>query len=206
MDDRADVFERHYEEYLARLAGIDLGSVAERLGLIQDKGRVYVMFFGGRYAVSAEGITDESGRAADYPTAVILCKYILGCPPAPHPDQSWVSFKDFKAASHFTNVNFFASDTERALVKGFAGRMAELRRACGSLGGEEKALETAYDFACQFRALPRIELLLLFNDADDEFPAQGTVLFWAQAEQYLDPESLAITSATLVRKLAKTSA
>ncbi len=206
MDDRADVFEKHYEEYLARLAGVDLDSVADRLGLLKDEGQVYIMFYGERYAISASGITDESGRATDYPTAVILCQYILGCPSAPHPDQSWVSFKDFKAASHFTNVNFFASDTERALAKAFAGRLKELRRVCVALGGVEDTLDLAYDCIYQFRALPRVELLLLFNDGDDEFPAQGSVLFWAQAEQYLDPESLAMTSAALIRRLRDASA
>ena len=50
-------------------------------------------------------------------------------------------------------------------------------------------------------ALPRLSLLLLFNDADEEFAANGTVLFQKHAEHYLDPESLAMTSAFLVRLL-----
>jgi hypothetical protein len=41
-------------------------------------------------------------------------------------------------------------------------------------------------------ALPRISLLLLFNDGDEEFPAKCTVLFQRHAEYYLDPECLAI--------------
>ena len=31
-------------------------------------------------------------------------------------------------------------------------------------------MELPYDLAIQFKALPKIPLLLLFNDADDEFP------------------------------------
>jgi len=35
-------------------------------------------------------------------------------------------------------------------------------------------------------------LLLLFNDKDDEFPAQGSVLFEKRAEKFLDMECLAM--------------
>jgi hypothetical protein len=40
--------------------------------------------------------------------------------------------------------------------------------------------------------LPKIPVLLLFDDADEEFPAQCKVLFERRAEHYLDPECLAI--------------
>jgi hypothetical protein len=53
----------------------------------------------------------------------------------------------------------------------------------------------------RFEALPRVSLLLLFNDRDDEFPAGCTVLFNRQAESYLDPESLAMTGGLLSRRL-----
>jgi hypothetical protein len=57
----------------------------------------------------------------------------------------------------------------------------------------------------KFDVLPNISLLLLFNDRDDEFPAQGTVLFQKHSEFYLDPESLAMTSAVLVKRLKEVS-
>jgi len=56
----------------------------------------------------------------------------------------------------------------------------------------------------QLDALPRISLLLLYNDCDEEFPAQCTVLFQKHAEFYLDPESLVMTSAGLAKQLAQT--
>ena len=54
----------------------------------------------------------------------------------------------------------------------------------------------------KFQALPRIVLLLLFNDGDEEFPAKCTVLFERHAEHYRDPESLAMTSTWLARSPA----
>jgi hypothetical protein len=37
-----------------------------------------------------------------------------------------------------------------------------------------------------------VPLLLLFDDVDEEFPAQCKVLFERRSEHYLDPECLAI--------------
>ncbi|RLB85575.1 MAG: hypothetical protein DRH26_18175 [Deltaproteobacteria bacterium] len=42
---------------------------------------------------------------------------------------------------------------------------------------------------------------MLMNDADEDFPADCKVLFQRQGEYYLDPESLAMTSGLLARKL-----
>ena len=43
-----------------------------------------------------------------------------------------------------------------------------------------------------FDALPKIPMLLLFNDKDDEFPAQCSVLFENRAQKFLDMECLAM--------------
>ncbi len=42
-----------------------------------------------------------------------------------------------------------------------------------------------------------------FNDADDEFPAQSSVLFQRRAEKYLDPECLAIAGRLLFTYMKK---
>lgn len=203
MGETSTVFEKNVQAYRAQLAEIDFASIETRLGLGKDGGRMFVAFFNRRYFVSNEGIVDDSGNRPDYMTFVILAKYILLCPDRSHDDTEWVSFKDFKRASHFTNVNIFASDTERAVEQHFSGRLNALAGACEALGGSHGQLELAYDLSMQFAALPRISLLLLFNDGDEEFPAKCTVLFQKHAEYYLDPESLAMTGACLAKKLKR---
>jgi hypothetical protein len=125
------------------------------------------------------------------------------CPNEPYFDAEWSAFKDFKKVSHFTNVNFFKSDTEKVIESVFSGKLDDLRKACSILGGIYYEMETSYDLSTKFNAFPRISLLLLFNDSDEEFPAKGTVLFQKHVEYYLDPESLATTSAWLAKNLAK---
>ena len=53
----------------------------------------------------------------------------------------------------------------------------------------------------QFDALPKIPVLMLFNDIDEEFPAQSTVLFERRAENYLDMECLAMVGMLLFEYL-----
>lgn len=78
-----------------------------------------------------------------------------------------------------------------------------MKKACGELGGSPHEMDITYDLSIRFVALPRISLLLLFNDGDEEFPAKCTVLFQKHAEYYLDPESLAMTGACLAGKLKR---
>ncbi|MBW2642816.1 MAG: DUF3786 domain-containing protein [Deltaproteobacteria bacterium] len=197
----SDVFEKNYQEYCAQMKKIDFRSIKNELGIVHDGDRIFIPFFNNRYLVSNNGIVDESGNRPDYMIFVILAKYILLCPDKSHYDKKWVSFKDFKRASHFTNVNYFSSDTERAIEKHFSGKLNELKKACEELDGSYREMEISYDLSMQFNALPRVYLLLLFNDSDEEFPAKCTVLFQKHAEYYLDPESLAMTSACLAKNL-----
>lgn len=203
MVESSDVFEKNYQEYCAQMAKLDFGSIINELGIVLDGNRMFIPFFNNKYFVSNNGIVDESGNRPDYMTSVILAKYILLCPDQSHYDKEWVSFKDFKKVSHFTNVNYFSSDTERAIERHFSGKLNDLKRACEELYGIQHEMEISFDLSIQLKALPRISLLLLFNDGDEEFPAKCTVLFQKNAEYYLDPESLAMTGACLAKNLKR---
>jgi len=50
----------------------------------------------------------------------------------------------------------------------------------------------AFDVACMFQMLPRLPVFFRFNDRDDMFPAQTSILFRQSAEQHIDMECLAI--------------
>ncbi len=201
MTGKSEIFEKNYQGYCNEIAKVDFAAISHRLGLELDGDKLRVPFYNRDYLVSKDGFTDAAGNRPDYGICVILAKYLLLCPDRSYCDTQWVSFKDFKRISHFTNVNFFTSDTERAIDGYFSGRLDELARACGKLGGIHHEMEISYDLSMRFDALPRISLLLLFNDGDEEFPARATVLFQKHSEYYLDPESLIMTSAVLARRL-----
>jgi hypothetical protein len=134
---------------------------------------------------------------------VILAKYLLLCPDRIYEDPQWVSIKDFKKDAVFINGNFFSSDTEMAVLKHFSGNRQGLIQACEKIGGTSLDIGISYDVSMVVEVLPRISLLVLFNDRDDQFSAQCNVLFQKHAEYYLDPESLAMIGAGLARHLIR---
>jgi hypothetical protein len=195
------VFEKTFDHYLARIRQADLGPLEERLGVIVEDNDIVVPFFGKPYRVSDRDILDPSGKRPPLDICVILCKYILICPDESPAGQDWVTYKDFKESGPLTT--YFSHDVEHALAAAFSGRVGLMAQAGERLGGYGPEMNLAYDFSMRFDGLPRVPVILLFNDADDEFPAKCTVLFQRRAEQYLDAESLAMLGRNLYFVLQK---
>jgi len=195
-------FERIYRDYLAQLAAVDLRAAAEMLGGWADGEAVVMPFFERPYKVSAAGISDSSGSRPSHSVSVLLSKYLLMCPKNPPLDASWVSYKDFKDAGPFAGG--FRNNAEVPLERTFGSNPADLRRRCGALGGIPASEDFPYEVAVRLPALPKIPILLLFNGADEEFPARCAMLFERRAEKYLDMECLAITGWALSAYLLDT--
>jgi hypothetical protein len=198
---KEDVFEKTYRDYMAQVRNVDFGAIAPRLGATLENDQAIIPLFGKGYRVSQTGIADPSGKKPTFDTCVILCKYLLLCPDVKPAEKDWVSYRGFKDSGPLTV--YFANDVERAISEYFSGRLPEMEEASGKLGGYPPAVEVTYDLAVQFDALPRVPLMMLYNDADDEFPAKCSVLFERRAESYLDAECLAMLGRALFVNLKK---
>ena len=199
----SDIFEKHYADYCKKIAGLKLGPMKDILGIEVENGKATVPFLYRNYSVSGDGIEDANHERPLYSLCVVLAKYLLLCPKRLHLDTAWASVTDFKKNSHLTNINFFKSSTIQAVLKQFSGRAGALAAAGARMGGQHHDAGMSYDVSMAFEVLPRISLLLLFNDADEDFPAQCSVLFHQHSEYYLDPESLLIASAAFAEALKK---
>lgn len=195
MAEKPKIFEEHYNFYLDKISGLKLPAKAEILGARVDGKDILVTFFGKLYRISNSGITGPSGKKPPYSVCIVLFNYVLNCPHKIPEETDWMSYKDFKDAAPL--VNFFTNEVEKAVAVHFAGKLPELEKAAGKLEGKPPDLELSHDFAKQFTALPRVELLLAFNDKDEQFPAQSSVLFQRRIESFLDMESAAIVGSIL---------
>ena len=189
MKNRSPVFEENYRFYIDRIKDIPLDRIASRLGAGTEKDGIVIPFFGRPYGVSAGGITDASGRKPPYFVCIVLFKYILMCPDQEPDIGDWVSFRNFKDAAPL--ITYFTKRVENDLTDHFSGQAGRLVSACRDIGGYPPELDLSYDVVMMFDALPKIPVLLLFNDQDDEFPAQCSVLFQQQTQDYLDMECVA---------------
>ena len=197
--EKSSVFEETYNNYLAQIAGLDFEKIADRLGAEMDGDELIIPVYGNPMRISTAGISDPSGKQPNFSVCVILFKYLLLCPGDDPLEKDWVSFKDFKDSAPFSGA--FVNYTEAPLAKYFSGRLKDLKAACRDIHGHPPTATFSYDLSMRFNALPKIPVLLLFNDVDDEFPAQCMVLFERRAENYLDMECLAMVGMLLFEYL-----
>jgi hypothetical protein len=195
------VFEKTYKDYLSQLRKVSFESIAPNLGAKIEGNRIKISLFINEYEVSVEGIADASGKKPTHDICVILSKYILLCPDTPPKKHDWVSFRNFKDSGPL--INYFTNGVERAIGSYFSGRLKDLKKASDTLGGYPPALEVKYDLSVQFDALPMVPVIMLYNDADEEFSAKCIVLFESRAEKYLDAECIAMIGWQLFNHLKK---
>jgi len=184
------VYEQTYQDYLSRIAALDLKFTADKLDLRMSDEDVMIPFFGKTYRVSTREIVDPTGKQPHLSISVILCKYLLMCPMIVPLGSNWMSFKDFKDAAPL--IQAFFNTVTLPIAESFSTRLADLYQACQKIGGYPPKDEYPYDLSMQFDALSKVPLLVLFNDKDEEFPAQCSVLFEQRVEKFLDMECLAM--------------
>ncbi|WDP90234.1 MAG: DUF3786 domain-containing protein [Desulfobacter sp.] len=191
--------EDHYKDYCHQISKLDILSIKDTLGVEVRDESIVVPLLGEEYLVSGKGIADKSGNRPGYMVCVVLAKYLLLCPKAPSVNEEWTTLTDLN--SQFTNINVFKSDAERPILQNFTGKINALTGAAKKIGCKPFKMDATYDVSVEVQALPKIKILLLFNDGDEEFPASTSILYQRHAGEYLDPESLIMVGVTFTKRL-----
>lgn len=197
------VFEQTYRNYLEQISLLDLKNIEDTLGMTVHNNEAEILVFGEPHKITINEIIGPSGKRPSFNICIILSKYILLCPGIPPQKKGWVSYRDFKDSGPL--LKFYANDVEKPISERFAGNLEKLKEACKTIGGYPPDIKLAYDLCIQFDVLPKIPLLLVFNDADKDFPASCSVLFQNNAEDYLDAECLAMIGSLLFNRLKSSS-
>lgn len=199
---KSAVFEETYENYLKQIQTLNLKDRAEILGGEMRESRLRLPFYGQWFSIGPEGIVDVSGRRCGFSVAVVLLKYILMCPDTlVVPGGEWITFRDFKDSGPL--ISYFTANTCKTLEQAFSGKSHLLKGACQTMGVTDGQFSETYDVSLMVHALPRIPVMINFNDSDYEFPAAASILYRKTTADYLDMESLAITGTWLSGKLLK---
>ena len=193
------VYNQTYRYYLEQLKTMRFAGKEDLLGITVADDAVAVPYFGQPIRLTTDGLIDASGHRPDFADCVVVCRYLIMCPPVAPQPKEWVAYRDFPDAGPLTV--FWADTVEGAIVKTFSGHVDRLRRTSQQLGGTPAGMEIACDLCRLFVPLPKVPLLLVFNDADDDFPAAASLLFEKRAVSYLDAESQAILGHALANRL-----
>lgn len=196
---KSSVFEQTYQHYLRQISAIDYLARADLLGAESDGKRLIIGLYDRLYSVSGDAIEGLDGTDANDAVRVILGKYVLSCPDELPPlSNDWVTYREFKDAAPL--VSYFTRNTNKNIEAHFSGRVKLLEQRCAELGAGRDE-NPAYDISVRFLALPRIPVVLNFNDADEMFPAVCSILYQKSAHHFLDMECLAMTGTLLAGKL-----
>ena len=189
MADPNAVFEKNYKDYLQQLDSSQMSRWETVLDITVDEKRrtAQVPFFQTLYRVSPFGVVDDRGRRPDYGTCVILLKYLLMCPLYVTCDKDWISYRDFGDSGQTQNAGL-ANYAATTISKRYTGGLERLKTAVNALDGRPPETDYPYDLSAVIPALPRIPILFLFNDADERFPAQASILYQRRAAHFLDAE------------------
>ena len=201
MPSKSPVFEQTTRRYLKEVFALDFTLIERNLCLKKkERDEITVPLFGIPHQISPTGVLAPSGYPADFNRSVIIFKYLLLCPAVCPREVEWVTYRNLKNSGPLTK--YFENEVERALSSCFSGRLEDLKAATHRLGGLPPSLGVSYDHAAMWDALPKVPVMLLFNDADETFPASASVLFKDSAESYLDPECLAMVGRLLFTLLS----
>ena len=109
------------------------------------------------------------------------------CPPQVPCEKDWITYRDFADSGQTQNIGL-ADYAKTTISKRYAGDLDRLKAAVSALGGSQPEADYPYDLSAVIPALPRIPILFLFNDADEQFPAQASILYERRASHFLDAE------------------
>ena len=200
MNRQSPVFEETCRNYLRQIGEIDYLARAELLGLATSGHSLVVPLYDRRYLVSPDTIDVLDSEQEPTPAVkVIVSKYVLHCQLKEVPDNGpYMTFRDFRGSSPL--LSYFTANTNKTIEATFGGKREQLMAACRELGGVEKKNDS-HDCSILISALPKVPIVLNFNDRDELFPASCSILYRASAENYLDMECLAMTGTLLAGRL-----
>jgi len=195
-----DNYEVVYKGLLEKLARIDLSEAVPTLGGYQQENQYWIEFLGRPYRIGHQGIWDGEGKEPHVSIRIVFCHYLLRSGKGNLTDE-WVSYRDFKDSAFF--ISNFQVNAEAPIPEHFSGRTGELEGAAMRLGGRPYTGFQTGDICYHIQALPRVPLLLIFYDRDDDFPASCKLLFDKSAPVWLDMECLAVLGWILAQLLVK---
>jgi len=203
MDQKNEVFNKTYNEYLDKLKVLNLPEIARNLNLKVSEHDVLVSILGTDYRVSESGVFGLDGGKVDFEECIVIFKYLLMCPQEVPTETNWVAYHSFKNAQPL--LHYFARETTKPIEDFFSGNLTMLEQLSKNIGGVVVTDNASYDLSIQFEVMPHVPLFLRFNDADEDFPAQCTILFLETIEKFLDMESVSILGVLFAKQLIASS-
>lgn len=165
----------------------------------QAKGSGFLFNYWGRpvFLSYPDFVASDQGFEGEMPALhqAVLLYYFHSADGAPL-QGNWISFSELPHGKFYNQA--FQGYTGGELVRKLGNNQQGFERAARALHGEPSGFGSS-SFA--FQVLPRVPLLVVFWQGDDEFAPSFQLLFDASASHYLPTDGYAILGSNLVHKL-----
>jgi len=147
-----------------------------------------------------ELITQDALNGQDLPSYLqaMLLYYFATCDGTPAAGQ-WIAFSELPDGRFYAQA--FQGYTGNPLAQAFGEDITAFSQAAESCAGERRY--SFGDMAYAFQALPRVALLVVLWQGDEDFPSTCQVLFDASISHCLPTDACAILGSQLTRQLIK---
>ncbi len=196
---RPESSEQAFEFLKGRLAHADFSVLARTSGAEHEAGppeALLLDFLGARHRVTRGDVEALQGEEPTVWVKIFLGIYVTRASGAP-PTGEWAAYRELP--NTVSKARSFEACGER-VAEGFRGRAGALDAACRGLGGVPVSFGSA-DRAYVLPALPRVGLLLLYWEAQEEFGARASFLVDRGVLAYLDQEALVFLAEAAVQRL-----
>lgn len=182
-----------------KIAGMAFPEMAGKSGASFDPGppeRLLADFLGHEQSITSEDVTASKGEAPSVWVKVFLYIYVTRAN-GNGPAGRWISFRELpnsvsKAKTYEKVVDSIATH--------YSSSPEALDQAAKALGGIPTVFGSA-EKAWLIKALPRVDLLLLFWDKGEEFDARTSLLFDAGILDYLDHEAIVFLAEAFAKRI-----
>jgi hypothetical protein len=140
-------------------------------------------------------VKGKQGEEANIIFQILYLHYLSNASGMPL-KKEWISFKELPGGQIY--IMPFQNRAVKPFAKVFGNKPEDFVLAAERLGGEKAAYG---DLSYVLPVFPRVPVMFVLWQGDEEFPPSATILFDATAGSYLPTEDYAMLSGLLVSKL-----
>lgn len=199
-----DMAQEALEWAKQKASSMKLSDIGQRIGAsletIDDKQRLSLPYFNGHLFIYPDQVTDEQGNLLS-PNEQTFVYIHMAQGGQKDPSGNMKSFKEFP--NTVSKVSNMRDRVETPLKKAYELDRNLLYKKASAIGGQN--ISESYnscDFAIKFVPFPKVPVIILFWNAQDEFESDVKVLFDETVIEHLDIESIMFLSEHLAGLLA----
>ncbi len=197
-------YETWCEQWRERFLRMDQEELKRRLPELQEEGNwLTIRHFGRKLGVHMQDGTiaalEDGCLVSCYEKLNVYTLFGYVSPLAHYRDE-WVRFDQLRGTAPFSKA--FQEGVVEPFSRMFSGRIEKLCDSCEKLGGKKLPWS---DAGYELKAFSCIPVRFLFWEGDEEFPAQGNILFDASATDFIHGESVVTIAALGLERIAKTA-